>query len=373
MQGITLKGAGPRLAVVATLAMTILLATAAMAFAGTNIGSADALTYPQPITATGLDGAADPMTSAVYYVDLQAGDVLLAAQNGGEDVIFAAYGPSATDIYAADPLDAVEASWADLYYKAPVAGRYYFAVLPFSLADNSKYTGDVAFYAGVMKNTVWTLDGGASVIVPFDTEIYLSSTLTTAGAPVAYEPVSLLRQYPGGKIEKIATLWSDQNGYCDYLGLTTGQRRRATYTFAYEGADPNWTTGETGLASAYVQQTWTPKAFLTASGPSAARRNRTFTVAGYLMTRHAASSSSTAVRVYLQRYERGRWVTRKTYIRTRLVNTTYTGGPYYLESASKWSASVTVPYTGSWRVRAYHADSDHAATYKESKAFPVRY
>jgi hypothetical protein len=45
----------------------------------------------------------------------------------------------------------------------------------------------------------------------------------------------------------------------------------------------------------------------------------------------------------------------------------YTSG-----SVSKYSARLYLPYRGSWRVRAYHYDADHAPSYSSYRSFRVR-
>ena len=36
---------------------------------------------------------------------------------------------------------------------------------------------------------------------------------------------------------------------------------------------------------------------------------------------------------------------------------------YYSSTKTKYKATVNLPHSGRWRVRAYHSDSDHAPSY----------
>ncbi len=104
----------------------------------------------------------------------------------------------------------------------------------------------------------------------------------------------------------------------------------------------------------------------TPSAPSTAYRGRTFTAWGYLKPRHTAGTYPVQLR--FERYEAGKWVLRKT-VKAKASN--YLG-------YSKYKASVVLPYSGSWRVRAYHAADSitalngNAATYSGYRAITAR-
>lgn len=72
---------------------------------------------------------------------------------------------------------------------------------------------------------------------------------------------------------------------------------------------------------------------------------------GSLWPKH--SSKSTATTIVAERYEGGKWVKRATF-KAKIVNT---------KSGSKYDAVIKLPKSGTWRVRAKHADSGHATTY----------
>ncbi len=96
-----------------------------------------------------------------------------------------------------------------------------------------------------------------------------------------------------------------------------------------------------------------PKVYLTRpSTPSHAHQYVKFTSVGYLRPRH--SSGSHVVKIYAQRYEHGRWVTRKSFSTTTST---------YNATTSRYSARFSLPYTGKWRLMSrYAATSKYAAT-----------
>lgn len=93
----------------------------------------------------------------------------------------------------------------------------------------------------------------------------------------------------------------------------------------------------------------------TPHGPSHAHHGRSFTVYGYLKPRHAYHSHPVSLRFY--RYKSGHYVYYKT-LKPSVYSVTYQSG-----AASKYRFTTSLPYAGKWRVRAYHSDSGHRATY----------
>lgn len=90
----------------------------------------------------------------------------------------------------------------------------------------------------------------------------------------------------------------------------------------------------------------------TPSGPSTARHGRLFTVAGYVSPRHV--SGDNVALLYCYRYQSKHWVLRKM-VRAKRYN--------YSTAKSKFSARLSLPYTGKWLIRAYHADAGHRASW----------
>jgi len=97
------------------------------------------------------------------------------------------------------------------------------------------------------------------------------------------------------------------------------------------------------------------------TGPtSSIRKGSNFTYAGSLKPKHSATLG--LVKLYFYHYEAGRWVLRKT-VAASLTTRTYD---------SWYHARTSLPYVGKWRVRAYHADTSHAATYSAYRYVTVK-
>jgi len=100
------------------------------------------------------------------------------------------------------------------------------------------------------------------------------------------------------------------------------------------------------------------------SAPSAVYKNRTFGVSGFLSPSHTVGAYS--VKLYFYHYERvgssNRWVVRKTKSLPNLA---------YNSSSSKYLTTTYLPYAGYWRIKAYHSDSNHLATWSPYKAIRV--
>lgn len=77
-------------------------------------------------------------------------------------------------------------------------------------------------------------------------------------------------------------------------------------------------------------------------------RSKTFSLSGVLKARHPAGEW--AVKLYCYRYEGGFWKLRKT-VAARVADSG--------EEYSSYKVSTTVPFSGKWRVRAVHSDTDH--------------
>lgn len=95
-----------------------------------------------------------------------------------------------------------------------------------------------------------------------------------------------------------------------------------------------------------------PRVVLSApSSPSSMRRGRAFVVSGALSPRHGALSR---VQVKAYRLEGARWIVRRT-VAARLVSS---------GRGSRYTASLSLPSAGRWRLRAYHpANASFAETY----------
>jgi hypothetical protein len=362
VQRIGLKGRSQRFAAVLALAALIVLATASVAFAGDNILGADPLPTPATFNTPSLDATAGP-TDQVYSVYLDVGDAFYASANDGYDNVFYLFPPGSTDVTTDFYVDAVEDTGPqDMYYKATTAGTYYFDVY----SPPGAPAGIMSIYAGIEKPSSLTISGATNQVVPFMSDLSIGGTLRNGlGQPLAGEMVTVLRQYPGGKLEKISTLWTDDTGYCAYTDFMNGALTRATYTLHFEGLRPNETTGF-GLQMATAQKTISPYAYMSGvASASTVTHGRAFALSTFLLPRHA--SGSVAGTLYCYRLEGKVYKLRKT-VSLKASNTTYQSTKYPGVLASKIGASVVLPYAGKWKVRILHSDASHQATYTAYKA-----
>lgn len=120
------------------------------------------------------------------------------------------------------------------------------------------------------------------------------------------------------------------------------------------------------LASTSPTVCFTPRVYLsTPAAPSTAYRSRAFASYAYLKQRHTAGTYPVRLQCYrLERQSGGtyKWILRKTVSAKAANYSTYT----------KVTAAVALPYSGRWRIRAYHAaDSLNAATYSSYRYLSV--
>lgn len=132
---------------------------------------------------------------------------------------------------------------------------------------------------------------------------------------------------------------------------------RATFAGDAAGANPRYLSSTSSVVAV------SRRAYLTTPvTPSRAYRNRAFTVYGYLRPRH--TTGTYPVTLYCYRIESGRMVLRKR-IKAKAL--------YYNSSTTKYSVAVSLPYAGSWRIKAYHpADTVHVATYTGYRSLTVK-
>lgn len=119
-----------------------------------------------------------------------------------------------------------------------------------------------------------------------------------------------------------------------------------------------------GLADEYLPTTSAvrsalPRALVgTPVAPKTMYRNRSTRVYGSLKPQH----SSGTVRLYLDRYVNG--------VPKRYAVVSASVSKY--SSYSRYSRYVKLPYKGKWRIRAYHADTGHAASWSGTRYVTVR-
>jgi len=187
-----------------------------------------------------------------------------------------------------------------------------------------------------------------SVPVAYKATFKLGGTLKdSSGAALARRKVKVQRSYDGTTWTTIADLTTSSTGG---VSFETSSSRTARYRLVF-GGDGAY------KASTSAVRTVAVKASLTVpTAPTSISVNRAFTSTGYLKPKHAAGTYPVEIRCY--RYE-------------RKADGTY--GYVYKEKISakasdystytKYSASVSLPTKGKWRIRTVHrADSKNAET-----------
>lgn len=97
---------------------------------------------------------------------------------------------------------------------------------------------------------------------------------------------------------------------------------------------------------------------------STVRHGSGFSIYGYIQPQRDDSR----VQLKAYRYERGTWVLRKTYSTRAVPASKYNG-----IARSKFSARISLPYAGRWRIRAYRAaDDSNAANYSGYRYMTAR-
>ncbi len=149
----------------------------------------------------------------------------------------------------------------------------------------------------------------------------------------------------GGRTLKLAWSLDGENWSYTHYETDTGvvsrpivPKCRVYYKAVYWGGD-DYGHAESGVVM--VQ----PQSEVTVPGIalSSTTRNHAFGAAGFVKPDHSAGSHDVKLQCY--RYENGAWVLRKTVSSTAVA---------YPGSYAKYTASLSLPLAGRWRVRAYH-------------------
>ena len=164
--------------------------------------------------------------------------------------------------------------------------------------------------------------------------------------------VLLLGSTNGSSWKTLKQAKTDSSGAYSFSVAPTSMRYYAT---SFPGGG-----GYSGVASSSFS--WKPKArFDSRVLTSAGRRNKSYTYSVAMSPRHAKGNR--AVTLIFQRLESGKWNTKKT-VKAKAAN--------YRKSQSKYSAKVSLPKSGEYRVIAVHSDSGHAETTSSWRPFKLR-
>jgi len=165
---------------------------------------------------------------------------------------------------------------------------------------------------------------------------------------------------------KTVTVWRSTNGGSSWTQDGTATYDAASGTYKASRTLAANTTFQMRFAgdSSYTAAT-SPKVLVQARAylsqpvtPSTVYKNTSFATSGYLKPYHSGYT-----RLYFYRYYSGKW---NYYTKVNAPNAKYN------VSITKYTLSYKLPYAGSWYVRAYHSDGNHAATWSPVKRFSVK-
>ncbi len=247
----------------------------------------------------------------------------------------------------------------------------------FRVDGGAQQEGTVALVSGLGSHTVqfWSVDQEGNTEVANSVSFVIKRgarlTISTSASKVGYQGrvtvrgtlsrasdtvglaarrVEVLRSYDGVRFKRIATV----TGAGDVYSYVDRPTRNATYRLRFVG-DSDYAACQSPTRLVRV------KASLTApSAPTAVTRGKTFPVSGTLKPGHAGSTGGVLIRCYRKEGDRYR-------LRMEVPAKVAYGVAY-----STYRASVLLPSRGAWRLRAYHADGDHAASTSPHRGVSVK-
>ncbi len=253
-----------------------------------------------------------------------------------------------TDIWTSGPVAAAEAE--------DYPERFYYVVPP---GEGGAYYLDLYAYQGAAPYTLnLTIDTPIAPLAAFEARpLAGEAVLSWTGSPdPAFAVVKVLRSATGYAFDASDTV--DQT--VAYEGAETSHTdlplaNGTTYyysAFAGSGSDTNWSVISQASATPYALSVGQP--WLSSASPV---HGRTFYIYGYLRPRHSGST-----RLYLYRLVNGRY---RYYDYRNATNYDYL-------TLTRFRLSMRMAHAGRWRVRAYHQDADHPATWGAYRYFTVR-
>jgi hypothetical protein len=241
-----------------------------------------------------------------------------------------------------------ETSWTDPSVLAKTT--YYYLV---RAVDGTTNVGPRSNQAqATVGETILTLTA-TPLMLQYAGSVALDGSLTHAGVDaLADKPVIIERSFDGMTWVKLTDVTTSATG-----GFTATDKpaRKTRYRATFAGDD-------TFLAVASTPTHVGVKVWLsTPNAPRIALKGHGFTAYGFLKPRHTAGGHAVYIRCY-----------RKSAGSYRLVKTVRATNRNY-SMHTKYVATVSLPYAGSWRLRAYApADSRHLATLSNYRSVTVR-
>jgi len=194
-------------------------------------------------------------------------------------------------------------------------------------------------------------------------------------APVAVNDIAVVAQNGQLSVAIPGVLSNDTGGEGDVLsvrlasGVSHGTlllNSNGSYTYqpssGYYGTDTFYYYANDGTVDSnmgrvtitVVRGISLPKATVyTPVAPSTMYRGHSYTIYGYVAPRHTSGTYLATLKFYL-RNSHGVYVFHNSVNAKRY---------YYSTTKSKYSARVSLPHAGRWRVRAMHGDAGHSTSY----------
>jgi L,D-peptidoglycan transpeptidase YkuD (ErfK/YbiS/YcfS/YnhG family) len=186
----------------------------------------------------------------------------------------------------------------------------------------------------------------APLVVEYGGSALVAGDLTAAGAAVAGASLIISSSTDGLSWADLAGAATDEDGHFSLSVTPVAAEGRTVFRATYQGSDT--------LLPCAAQVSVGSRAALTAPpAPQTVGRGSRFAVSGLLQPRHPAGTAAVTICCY--RRESGAWVLRRS------VPAGVADQPDQPD-ASLYSAIVSLPLAGKWRLQAYHADDAHADT-----------
>ena len=184
----------------------------------------------------------------------------------------------------------------------------------------------------------------APAVVEYGGSAMVSGDLATAGTVVAGAALTISSSTDGLNWADVAGATTDVEGHFSLQVTPAAAYGRTVFRVTYAGSGT--------LQPATAQVNVGSRAALTAPpAPSTVGRGSGFAVSGLLQPRHLAGTAAVTISCY--RRESAVWVLRKT----------VPAGIVDQPDASIYSATISLPLAGKWRLQACHADDAHVASW----------
>ena len=286
---------------------------------------------------------------------LYAGEVITFSLNGaqGTDFGLKLYGPDALSIDLDAPLTMAGPNGQGSYphtissFNVPTTGLYYFDVYTWITDGGASHGGQGTYtLTATIEKAATSLSLNAVHTLPYYSGTTISGIIHSRDDDGVSGLVTLMASSNGTWFHPIASMQSANGTFSFDVPLMT---QTMHYLVQYAG---------TNFYSPTVSPVTIPMtAYLTA--PTAKRNTtRTYTMSGYIGSWHKPGT----VRIYLWHYVSGKW-------KAASYRNAPIAGYFVLQP---YSVKYKFPSTGKWKMQAYHADANHAATRSGFTAFTVK-